>query len=86
MSYRQRPRELRLGISVEADALISDLGVGAYSVARQRALEASSDAMAKDWTGVALAIARKTRRRAAFPFSMILRGTVSQAGYDDEHR
>jgi hypothetical protein len=60
MSYRQRSPELRLGIGIEAETLISDLGVEAHAVARRRALEASSDAMARDWTGVALAIARKT--------------------------
>jgi hypothetical protein len=73
MSYRQRSRELRLGIGIEAETLISDLGVEAYAVARRRALEASSDAMARDWTGVALAIARKTRKRPAIPFSTLLR-------------
>ena len=72
MSHRQRARELRLGINIEAEALICDLGDEAYSVAHQRALEASSDAMARDWTGVAVAIARKARKRAAFPFSTIL--------------
>jgi hypothetical protein len=73
MSHRQRPRELRLGIGVEAETLISDLGVEAYAVARRRALEASSEAMARDWTGVALAIARKTRKRPAFAFSTVFR-------------
>jgi uncharacterized protein len=77
MTYRQRPRELRLEIKLEAATLISDLGVEAYSVARRRAAEASSDAMARDWTNVALAISRKTRRRPAFPFSMILHGMFS---------
>jgi succinate-acetate transporter protein len=77
MSHRQRPRELRLEIKLEAATLISDLGVEAYSVARRRAAEASSDAMARDWTNVALAISRKSRRRPAFPFSMILHGIFS---------
>ncbi len=72
MSNRQRPRELRLGVGVEAEALISNLGVDAYWVARQRAQEASSDAMARDWSSVALAIARKTRRRATPLISLAL--------------
>jgi len=61
MSKQQRRRELRLGIAVEAEALISDFGPEAYWAARRRAQEASSDAMARDWSGVALAIARRTR-------------------------
>ena len=72
MSHRQRTRELRLGIHVEAEALISGLGVDAYWVARQRAQEASSDAMARDWSSVALVIARKTRKRAAPPIPALL--------------
>jgi hypothetical protein len=66
MSYRQRQRKLRLGIGVEAEALISDFGPEAYWAARRRAQEASSDAIARDWNGVALAIARKTRRGPAW--------------------
>ena len=66
MSHPKRPRELRLGIGVEAEALISDLGPEAYWVARRRAEEASSDAMARDWSGVALAIQRKERRGSAW--------------------
>ncbi len=66
MSYKQRQRKLRLGIGLEAEALISDFGPEAYWAARRRAQEASSDAMARDWNGVALAIARKTRRGPAW--------------------
>src|SRR5208337_3749722 len=47
-------------IDAEADALIRDLGAAAYSEARRREYEASSDAIAKDWDRVALAVARKT--------------------------
>ncbi len=47
-------------IDAEAEALVRDLGVAAYSVARRREYEASSDAIAKDWDRVALAVARKT--------------------------
>ena len=53
MSQRQRSHELRLEIGAEADALLSQLGVEAYRAARRRACEASSDAMAQDWSGVA---------------------------------
>ncbi len=63
MLYRQRPRGLRLGIDHEAQALISSLGGEAYWVARRRAEEASSEDMAKGWSVVASAIARKTGRR-----------------------
>ncbi len=66
MSHRKRLRELRLGIGFEAEALISDLGPEAYWVARRRAQEASSDAMARDWSGVALAIQRRTGRGSAW--------------------
>ncbi len=46
-------------IDAEAEALIRDLGAAAYSEARCREYEASSDAIAKDWDRVALAVARK---------------------------
>lgn len=60
MSLHQRPNELRLAICSTADALISELGREAYTVARRRAEEASSDALARDWSEVALVITRKT--------------------------
>ena len=41
---------------------MSVMGAEAYWVARRRAEEASSDAMARGWSGVANAIARRTRR------------------------
>jgi hypothetical protein len=63
MLYRQRPRGLRLGIDLEAEALISTSGGEAYRVARRRAEEASSEEMARDWSGVANAIARKGGKR-----------------------
>jgi hypothetical protein len=37
MSYHQRPHELRLAISSEAEALFSDFGGEAYAEARRRA-------------------------------------------------
>ena len=43
MSYHQRPHELRLAISSEAEALFSDFGGEAYAEACRRAREASSD-------------------------------------------
>jgi hypothetical protein len=63
---------LRLGIRVEAEALLSGLGVDAYREARRRAQEASSDAMARDWNSVALAVARKTKKNAASSFATVL--------------
>jgi hypothetical protein len=62
MSHHQH--ELRLAVSSAAEALISDLGGEAYAVARRRVEEASSDRLARDWSEVALVIARKTGRRS----------------------
>jgi hypothetical protein len=61
MSYHQRPHELRLAISSEAEALMISFGDQACAEARQRAEEASSDFLARDWSEVALAITRKQR-------------------------
>jgi hypothetical protein len=58
MLSRERPRGLRLEIELEANALMSSSGAKAYSVACQRAKEASSDEMAEDWSRVAAAISR----------------------------
>lgn len=63
LSWVRRRRERAERIEAEADALISALGDGAYSEARRRAREASSDEMEREWKGVALAIARKAGRR-----------------------
>jgi hypothetical protein len=63
MSYHQRPHELRLAISNEAEALIISFGEQAYAEARVRAEEASSDFLARDWNEVAHVVARKTRKR-----------------------
>jgi hypothetical protein len=65
MSYHQRPHELRLAISSEAEALISDFGGEADAVARRRAKEASTDSLARDWSEVALVITRKTGMRSS---------------------
>jgi hypothetical protein len=64
MSYHEQPR-LRLEIDREANALMFDLGAEAYSVACQRAEEASSDEMARAWTGVAALIERRTAKRSS---------------------
>jgi hypothetical protein len=65
MMTRERSQALRLGVAFEAKALISGMGAKAYEVARLRAEEASSDAMARDWTSVAEAIARQTGKSHA---------------------
>jgi hypothetical protein len=64
MSYHQRPHELRLAISSEAEALISDFGGEAYAEACRRAEEASNDFLARDWSEVALVITRRTGKRS----------------------
>jgi hypothetical protein len=61
MLYRQRSRGLRLGVDLEATTLFSNLGADAYWVARRRAEEASDKDLAKDWSRVAAAIARKSK-------------------------
>ncbi len=63
LSFLRRQRVKPEGIEAEAEALIRELGVEAYSAARQREREASSDALAKYWSRVALAIADKTGKR-----------------------
>jgi hypothetical protein len=65
MSYHQRPHELRLAISSEVEALISDFGGEAYVEAYRRANEASSDSLARDWTVVAATVARRSSRRSS---------------------
>ena len=65
MSYHQWPHELRLAISSEAEALIFDLGGGAYAEACRRAREASNDSLARDWSVVAARIARRSGRRSS---------------------
>ena len=72
MLYRRSPQGLRLGIDLEAETLISNCGVDAYRIARRRAGESSSHQMAKDWSKVAVAITRKTRKRSAVLAAMFL--------------
>jgi hypothetical protein len=65
ISYHQGPHELRLAISSEAEALISDFAADAYAEACRRASEASSDSLARDWSVVAATIARWSGRRSS---------------------
>jgi hypothetical protein len=65
VSYHQRPRELRLAISSETEALFSDFGSEAYAEACRRATEASSESLARDWSVVAATIARRSGRRSS---------------------
>ena len=65
MLQRERPRRVRLGIELEADALLSISGAQAYSIALKRAEEASSDDMARDWSVVAATVARKSGARSS---------------------
>ena len=65
MLQRERQRRVRLGIELEADALLSTSGVQAYSIALKRAEEASSDEMVRDWSVVAAAVARKSGVRSS---------------------
>jgi hypothetical protein len=55
---RRRARIKRL--DDEAEALICELGVDAYAEARRKEYEASSDAIARDWGRVAVAVAKRT--------------------------
>jgi hypothetical protein len=63
MLDRRRPQGLRLEIDLEAETLMSNLGVDAFSIASRRAQEASSEQMERDWSRVAATIARKTGKR-----------------------
>ena len=65
MLQRERQRRVRLGIEREADALLSMSGVQAYSIALERAEEASSDEMVRDWSVVAATVARKSGVRSS---------------------
>ena len=61
MLHTQRQQGVRLGVDFEAMALIANRGAEAYSAACLRAEEASSEALARDWSEVASVIARRTR-------------------------
>jgi hypothetical protein len=60
LSWLRRARTER--IDAEAEALVSDFGIAAYSEARRREEEASSDPIAQVWGLVAAAVAQKTGR------------------------
>ena len=62
LSWLPRRRARIEGIDAEAEALIHDFREEAYSEARRREHEASSDAIANDWDRVALAVAHKMGR------------------------
>jgi hypothetical protein len=47
-------------LDAEAEALICELGVNAYAEARRKEYEASSDAIARDWARIAVAVAKRT--------------------------
>jgi hypothetical protein len=64
LSWLRRERTER--IEAEANALIRHLGAGAYSAARRREHEASSDLIARHWHWVALSVARQTGRYVVF--------------------
>ncbi len=64
MSHHAHRQALRLEIDREANALIAALGPQAYWAARRRAEEASSDEMARGWSGVAALIERRTTKRS----------------------
>ena len=65
MLQRERLRRVRLGVELEADALLSISAAQAYSIALKRAKEASSDEMARDWSVVAATVARKSGVRSS---------------------
>jgi hypothetical protein len=65
VSHHAHQRALRLEIDREANALMNAVGPQAYWAARRRAEEASSDEMAKGWTGVAAVIERRTAKRSS---------------------
>ena len=63
LSWLARRRARTARIEAEAEALIRDLGDRAYSEARRRERQASSNEIAKDWGRIALAVAHKTGKR-----------------------
>ena len=81
LSWLRRRRERAERIDGEAEALIRDFGVDAYSEARQREREASSSAMAREWNRVALAIARKMGKRVGFDTASGMASDVDFASF-----
>ena len=78
MLQRERQRRVRLGIELEADALLSISGVQAYSIALERAEEASSDEMVRDWSVVAATVARKSGVRSSLLDALVRMSTKSE--------
>jgi hypothetical protein len=77
-SWLRRRRERLERVEAEADALILDLGETAFPQARRREHEASSDAMAREWNRVALAVARKTGQTVGLNASTRIATTPSR--------
>ena len=63
LSWLPRRRARIESIEAEAEALVRDFGEAAYSAARRREREASSDEIARNWGFVALAVARPIGER-----------------------
>jgi hypothetical protein len=63
LSWLPRRRARIESIEAEAGALVRDFGEAAYSAARRRERDASSDEIARDWGFVALAVARPIGER-----------------------
>src|ERR1700738_5317351 len=63
LSWLSRQRARMERIEVEAETMIGDFGADAYFEARRREHESSSDAIAKDWDQIALAVARRVSKR-----------------------
>jgi hypothetical protein len=83
LSWLRRRRDQAERIEAEADALISNLGDGAYSEPRRRAREASSDEMEREWSRVALAIARKTGKHVGLDTATRMAMEADFSGAED---
>ena len=68
-SWLSRRRARIERTDAEADSLIRDHGLGAYSEARRRERTADDEATAEHWRRVALAIARSVGKRIGFDTS-----------------
>ena len=83
LSWLRRRREQAERIEAEADALISDLGDGAYAEARRREREASSDEMEREWRRIALAIARKTGKSVGLDTATRMAAEADFSAFED---
>ena len=63
LSWLAHRRARMLRVDADAEALIRDFGDRAYSEARRRQRESSSDEIAKDWGRIASAVARKSGKQ-----------------------